>query len=63
MDNFTQLLKDAIAQGDDLESEMRKAAAIAAKAPARIPAAVRVAARPNSRTAITSGAFAAIPPE
>ena len=31
MDNFTQLLKDAIAQGDDLESAMRKAAAAAAK--------------------------------
>ena len=31
MDNFTQLPKDAIAQGDDLESAMRKAATIAAK--------------------------------
>ena len=31
MDNFSELLKNAIAEGDDLESAMRKAAAIAAK--------------------------------
>ena len=31
MDNFSELIKEAIAGGDDLESAMRKAAAIAAK--------------------------------
>lgn len=31
MDNFSELIKEAIAEGDDLESAMRKAAAIAAK--------------------------------
>lgn len=31
MDNFSELIKEAIAEGDDLESVMRKAAAIAAK--------------------------------
>ena len=31
MDNFSELLKNAIAEGDDLESAMRKAAATAAK--------------------------------
>ena len=31
MDNFSELIKEAIAEGDDLESAIRKAAAIAAK--------------------------------
>lgn len=31
MDNFSELLREAIAGGDDLESAMRKAAATAAK--------------------------------
>ena len=31
MDNFSELLKNAIAEGDDLESAMRKAASQAAK--------------------------------
>ena len=31
MDNFSELIKEAIAGGDDLESAMRKAANLAAK--------------------------------